>query len=248
MWREIQEALPPLDVQMLESFTSEKEKNDFLYSRAYMFSTIVCRVFRRKIQELRKTISDGKLFGAKPVYLVRVMEVQKRGLPHCHIALRLNGQQPEIGADIDRIIRADIPKVPQKEDPENADQTIDDVDHKDYNSNIARLRDLVVTHMIHKHHYSPGGCAHSPTKDEIWKRKGNQGKERKKHYVRVSSTQKARWRGGYGEVERNEEICTKGFPNPISAQSGFFRGKPVYKKECRGSICCSVQCLSSFEI
>ncbi|XP_034236438.1 uncharacterized protein LOC117642399 [Thrips palmi] len=86
-----------------------------------------CRIFHIKLQDLLRDIRSGALFG--PVaYVVYVIETQMRGLPHAHIAIKVEDGGPIQSADIDRVIRADVPG------PEEAG---------------GRLRELVLRHMIH---------------------------------------------------------------------------------------------------
>ena len=59
------------------------------------------------------------------------MEFQKRGLPHAHLALRVE-PQPLTTNQIDNVISAEVP--PESED-----------------SNDRRYRELVLRHMIHHH-------------------------------------------------------------------------------------------------
>ena len=85
------------------------------------------RVYHEKLSILLRMIKDGSLFG-KMVTLSHVIEFQKRGLPHAHIALRVAGGGPTTPEEIDKIIRATIP------DEDEAD---------------GRLRKLVLEHMVH---------------------------------------------------------------------------------------------------
>ncbi len=85
------------------------------------------RVFHEKLAIALKMIKDGTLFG-KMITLSHVIEFQKRGLPHAHIALRVVGGGPVRPEDIDRVIRATIP---------------------DENEADGRLRRLVLEHMVH---------------------------------------------------------------------------------------------------
>ena len=52
---------------------------------------IVARVFEMKLQELLKDIVKGKIFGTVAA-IMHVIEFQKRGLPHAHILLILEGE------------------------------------------------------------------------------------------------------------------------------------------------------------
>ncbi|XP_019167570.1 PREDICTED: uncharacterized protein LOC109163271 [Ipomoea nil] len=70
---------------------------------------IVCRVFKMKLDCLIKEIKYGKLFG--PVRaVIYTIEFQKRGLPHAHILLFLQGTSCFANpAFMDTIISAEIP-------------------------------------------------------------------------------------------------------------------------------------------
>ncbi len=88
---------------------------------------LVDRVFHEKLAITLRKIKDGSLFG-KMVTLLHVIEFQKRGLPHAHIALRVAGGGPMHPDDIDQFVRATIP---------------------DEHEAGGRLRRLVIEHMIH---------------------------------------------------------------------------------------------------
>ncbi|XP_019199145.1 PREDICTED: uncharacterized protein LOC109192894 [Ipomoea nil] len=70
---------------------------------------IVCRVFKMKLDCLIKEIKNGKLFG--PVRaVIYTIEFQKRGLPHAHILLFLQGTSCFANpAFMDTIISTEIP-------------------------------------------------------------------------------------------------------------------------------------------
>lgn len=59
---------------------------------------ICCRVFKKKLYELLKILRDGVPFQngrpqpARHQYYMCVVEFQKRGLPHAHIAVRYAGE------------------------------------------------------------------------------------------------------------------------------------------------------------
>mgnify|MGYP001088332089 CR=1 FL=1 len=60
---------------------------------------------------------SGKPFFGKVVARVHVIEFQKRGLPHAHILLILDGpDKPRTPDDYDRHVRAELPD--EKEEPE----------------------------------------------------------------------------------------------------------------------------------
>jgi hypothetical protein len=63
---------------------------------------IVCQVFQAKMRILLHGLRVGCYFGARQVYALHVVEFQQRGLPHCHIVVRLSGNPPRTPPDIDR--------------------------------------------------------------------------------------------------------------------------------------------------
>ena len=66
------------------------------------------RVFQLKLNKLIKLLNSGKIFG-KMVSFLYVIEFQKRGLPHAHIALRVEGGGPNSAFNIDKFVWAIIP-------------------------------------------------------------------------------------------------------------------------------------------
>jgi hypothetical protein len=71
-------------------------------------SDIVCRVFRLKLAKLKEQLTSG-ILGA-PVAIGYVIEFQKRGLPHAHIAVSFTNEFKLLaGRDIDLMICAEIP-------------------------------------------------------------------------------------------------------------------------------------------
>ncbi|XP_054281411.1 uncharacterized protein LOC128999079 [Macrosteles quadrilineatus] len=86
-----------------------------------------CRIFQIKLLELLRDLRSGAMFG-RAIYIVYVIEMQMRGLPHAHIVFKIDGSGPVQAADIDALIRADIPSE-------------DEAD--------GRLRGLVLRHMVH---------------------------------------------------------------------------------------------------
>ncbi|KAE8738589.1 hypothetical protein FOCC_FOCC015928 [Frankliniella occidentalis] len=85
------------------------------------------RIFHIKLKELLRDIRSGALFGPK-AYIIYVIEMQMRGLPHAHICIRTEDGGPTQARDIDKVIRADIPSRDEAG---------------------GRLRKLVLKHMIH---------------------------------------------------------------------------------------------------
>ncbi len=104
------------------------------------------RVFHEKLNIVLKKIKDGSLFG-KMVTLSHVIEFQKRGLPHAHIALRIAGGGPSQPEDIDKLIRATIPGETEAN---------------------GRLRRLVLEHMVHGPcgNENPNSPCMQPDKDD----------------------------------------------------------------------------------
>ncbi|XP_046405004.1 uncharacterized protein LOC124170300 [Ischnura elegans] len=92
------------------------------------------RVFHEKLRKLLIAIRSGILFG-ELIYILYVIEFQKRGLPHAHIAFRVAGGGPTQSVDIDSFVRATIPSREEAN---------------------GRLRELVLQHMIH----GPCGIEH----------------------------------------------------------------------------------------
>lgn len=89
---------------------------------------LCARVFRLKLKDLMSNVIDEQLFGTVAAH-VRVIEFQKRGLPHAHVILFLDETfKNELRApeNVDRVISAEIPPA---SDPE--------------------LQELVLKHMIH---------------------------------------------------------------------------------------------------
>ncbi|CAN7089236.1 unnamed protein product, partial [Brassica rapa subsp. narinosa] len=68
-----------------------------------------CRVFKMKLDELMSDFKKG-LFFPRPKAEVYTIEFQKRGLPHAHILLWLEGDfNNPTTSDIDKIISAELP-------------------------------------------------------------------------------------------------------------------------------------------
>ena len=92
---------------------------------------VVCRVFKQRLEDFLKKLSYGHFFdGAIPVYIVRVVEFQGRGLPHAHIAVRMNFAED---ADLFKYISATVPYI-----------------NKFSSQREKRIHSLVVKHNIHK--------------------------------------------------------------------------------------------------
>ncbi len=87
------------------------------------------RIFRAKLQKMMDSLKKGLL--GKKIYHIYIVEIQKRGLPHAHLALRVT-PQPQTTNKIDDIVSAEIP-------PESS------------NRNDQRYRELVLHHLVHRH-------------------------------------------------------------------------------------------------
>ncbi len=90
---------------------------------------LTCRIFRAKLQKMMESLKTG-LLGEK-IYHMYVVEFQKRGLPHAHLALRVT-PQPQTTDQIDDIVSAEIP--PESSNPDDQ-----------------RYHKLVQHHMVHRH-------------------------------------------------------------------------------------------------
>jgi len=99
-----------------------------------------CRIFHGYLRSILDDFRKGAVFEAATEYLMYVVEFQKRGLPHAHIALRLKGDQPRTPEEIDRYISAEVPEVTADSPPY-----------------VAVLNGLVKHHMMHKACY-PERC------------------------------------------------------------------------------------------
>jgi len=74
---------------------------------------IVARVFQLKKTHIIQVLRAGLFFPGMAVYILHVIEFQKRGLPHTHIAVRLAGRQPSSPESIDAIVCAEMPRIEQ---------------------------------------------------------------------------------------------------------------------------------------
>ena len=69
---------------------------------------VTCRVFHQKLRNILDVLQQD-LLGSK-IYLLHVVEFQKRGLPHADLALRVE-PQPQTTDEIVQVISAEIPPV-----------------------------------------------------------------------------------------------------------------------------------------
>ena len=94
---------------------------------------LVNRVFNMMLTDFLRKLRSGYYFGVPSEYLTYVVEFQKRGLPHAHIAVRLQGDQPRSPSEIDAIICAELPVL-------TAESSADD----------RIVHEIVSTHMRHE--------------------------------------------------------------------------------------------------
>ncbi|XP_057296296.1 uncharacterized protein LOC130625260 [Hydractinia symbiolongicarpus] len=94
----------------------EITENLFAGQRAHDLPDLVSRVFKLKLNEILKDVTEMGVLG-KTIAHVYVIEFQKRGLPHCHLVIHLDPNDKLRDADdIDSVISAEIPN--QQEHPE----------------------------------------------------------------------------------------------------------------------------------
>ncbi|XP_057433001.1 uncharacterized protein LOC130725830 [Lotus japonicus] len=89
-----------------------KEIQDFVTPRGLRADDrpdIVARVFKMKLNDLMSNLKKGKIFGEVQAGTYTI-EFQKRGLPHAHILIWLQGEgKLKTGDDIDKVISAEFP-------------------------------------------------------------------------------------------------------------------------------------------
>lgn len=107
-----------LTIRNLNARATAQVRYCFLSLDAEMFLADLCvRVFKAKLKQLMKHITNpvsnhpsGKPFFGRVVARVSVIEFQKRGLPHAHILLILDGpDKPKTPEDYNNIVRAELP-------------------------------------------------------------------------------------------------------------------------------------------
>lgn len=114
---------------------------------AYDRPDLTCRVFHNKLTMLLEAIRGGYIFGPLHTvqYEIRVIEFQKRGLPHCHIVVQLSHVPVEdhlLLPWIDEHIRAEVPV--ELQDSEDEDDQ--------------RYLRLVKKQMLHRCSHGVNGC------------------------------------------------------------------------------------------
>lgn len=69
---------------------------------------IVCRIFHAKLMKMINYLKSSKSPFGRYIYLVCVIEYQKRGWPHVHIALKTT-KEPSSAIEVDSVISAVVP-------------------------------------------------------------------------------------------------------------------------------------------
>ena len=59
-----------------------------------LFPALLVRVFKAKLYALETDLKNGTIFGHRQVFIQRVIEFQKRYIPHAHIVIRLDSPDP----------------------------------------------------------------------------------------------------------------------------------------------------------
>ena len=73
---------------------------------------LMARVFRQKFRQLIHDLTSKHVLGHAVAYTY-VVEFQKRGLPHAHIALKIRpGHEPKAPDEIDKKVSTQIPTRP----------------------------------------------------------------------------------------------------------------------------------------
>ena len=124
MWKEIQDELLPGQ--------KAEDRPD-----------LVDRVFQMKLLAIEEEIYKNGIFGVK-VSNMRVIEFQKRGLPHAHMLIILSKRHKIQNAeDVDQIVCSEIPPLPETifDDNPNIQQ--------DKRDQAQILLDLVLKNMVH---------------------------------------------------------------------------------------------------
>ena len=83
---------------------------------------IVVRVFHGRLEKLMQYLKGD--FCGQRRYLIRVIEYQRRGLPHAHLAIAMESP-PQTAEEVDQYISCEVP------------------------AQAGRLRELVLLHMVH---------------------------------------------------------------------------------------------------
>ena len=104
---------------------------------------LIARIFKLKLDSLEKELYKDGIFGARIAHM-RVIEFQKRGLPHAHILIILH-EKDRISSieQVDKIVVAEIP--PHHETIFDNDPDI----QLKKREQVKRLRELVLGNMVH---------------------------------------------------------------------------------------------------
>ena len=123
-WREIQEQLQP--------GMNSQDRFD-----------VVCRVFEMKLKAVEEDLYKKGIFGRCVAHL-RVIEFQKRELPHAHILIILD-ERDRINTveQVDSIVSSELPPHPTSILDEDEDK------QRARRDQVKRLRDIVCKWMIH---------------------------------------------------------------------------------------------------
>ena len=131
-------------------------KSQLLFGQtAFDRPDIVCAVFQKRKIALLHNLRNGVYFPSKVVYVMHVIEFQKRGLPHAHIVFRLADHLPPETTDealanyCDNMVCAEMPELPAEDDISE-----DAVTQRKY-------VDLVKQYMIHHCAVAVNGCKQS---------------------------------------------------------------------------------------
>ena len=104
---------------------------------------LVSRVFQLRLQKFEDDILKDGIFGAR-VANMRVIEFQKRGLPHAHMLIILQNRHAITNAQqVDQIVKAEIPphfETIHDPNPRKQEQK---------REQALMLRSLVLKHMVH---------------------------------------------------------------------------------------------------
>ena len=87
---------------------------------------IVNPIFKARLEMFLEKLRNGEFTsGAKQVYIFRVVEWQKRGLPHAHLAIKCDFIED---TDLFQFVKATIPQVHMHPRPKKSEFTISSVE------------------------------------------------------------------------------------------------------------------------
>ena len=121
---------------------------------AYDRADITNKVFHTKLERFLHNMRNGKYFGQqhRPIYELRVIEYQQRGLPHAHMVFQLDNipdwktEKDKLTIWIDENINANYPVIDSSSSPR-----------------LLRVHSLIDTHMVHKCYKGESGCIDEKT-------------------------------------------------------------------------------------